>query len=135
LSIKKLAPVLTFHFKRFEYKNGNAAGPASKVDDVIRFPTTLSMKSYTTFGMQAEVDGPASVASGPEEMYEYALFAVICHEGAIDNGHYYTFARYQDEVGISLHLVLHQKLIRVLSQWWRYDDDKYDRPFPKPLRL
>lgn len=31
-------------------------------------------------------------------MYEYDLFAVICHEGQIDNGHYTNFARFQDEV-------------------------------------
>ena len=31
-------------------------------------------------------------------MYEYELFCVVCHEGQIDNGHYYCFARSQDEV-------------------------------------
>ena len=32
-------------------------------------------------------------------MYDYDLFAVICHEGQIDNGHYTNFARFQEEVG------------------------------------
>ena len=32
-------------------------------------------------------------------MYEYDLFAVINHEGQIDNGHYTNYARFQDEVG------------------------------------
>jgi ubiquitin carboxyl-terminal hydrolase 22/27/51 len=32
-------------------------------------------------------------------MYAYELYAVVCHEGAMNNGHYYTYARYQDEVG------------------------------------
>lgn len=36
---------------------------------------------------------------GPEAMYEYDLFAVINHEGQINNGHYTNFARFQDEVG------------------------------------
>jgi ubiquitin C-terminal hydrolase len=31
-------------------------------------------------------------------MYEYDLFAVINHEGKINNGHYTNFARFQDEV-------------------------------------
>jgi len=31
-------------------------------------------------------------------MYEYDLFAVINHEGQIDNGHYTNYARFQDEV-------------------------------------
>ena len=35
---------------------------------------------------------------GPEAMYEYDLFAVINHEGQIDNGHYTNYARFQDEV-------------------------------------
>lgn len=35
---------------------------------------------------------------GPDAMYEYDLFAVINHEGQIDNGHYTNYARFQDEV-------------------------------------
>ena len=31
-------------------------------------------------------------------MYEYDLFAVINHEGQMDNGHYTNFARFRDEV-------------------------------------
>jgi len=31
-------------------------------------------------------------------MYEYDLFAVINHEGQMENGHYTNFARLQDEV-------------------------------------
>ena len=36
--------------------------------------------------------------SGPETMYDYDLFAVINHEGKMNNGHYTNFARFQDEV-------------------------------------
>jgi hypothetical protein len=35
---------------------------------------------------------------GPEALYDYELFAVINHEGQIDNGHYTSFARFQDTV-------------------------------------
>lgn len=38
---------------------------------------------------------------GPDALYEYDLFAVICHEGQIDNGHYTNFARFQEEVGFN----------------------------------
>ena|ERR1700722_11456288 len=41
---------------------------------------------------------------GPEAMYEYDLFAVINHDGQIDNGHYTNFARFQDEVSLLLTL-------------------------------
>ena len=33
-------------------------------------------------------------------MYEYDLFAVINHEGQMDNGHYTNFARFRDEVSL-----------------------------------
>jgi len=42
---------------------------------------------------------------GPDGMYEYDLFAVINHEGQMNNGHYTNFARFGDE-------------------WYRFDDDK-----------
>jgi hypothetical protein len=35
---------------------------------------------------------------GPDTLYEYDLFSVVCHEGSIDNGHYVCFTRHQDEV-------------------------------------
>jgi hypothetical protein len=35
---------------------------------------------------------------GPETLYDYELFALINHEGQIDNGHYTSFARFQDTV-------------------------------------
>jgi ubiquitin C-terminal hydrolase len=34
-------------------------------------------------------------------MYEYDLFAVINHEGQINNGHYTNYARFEDEVRFS----------------------------------
>jgi hypothetical protein len=40
----------------------------------------------------------AAGRSGPSALYEYDLFAVINHEGQMDNGHYTNFARFQDEV-------------------------------------
>lgn len=42
----------------------------------------------------------------PESMYEYDLFAVINHEGQIDNGHYTSFARFQDEASLASALFL-----------------------------
>lgn len=42
-------------------------------------------------------------------MYEYDLFAVINHEGKMNNGHYTNFARFQDEV-LSLQYISQQIL-------------------------
>lgn len=47
----------------------------------------------------ATLDGDARYP-GPEAMYEYDLFAVINHEGQMDNGHYTNYARFQDEVSL-----------------------------------
>ncbi|KAF8193361.1 hypothetical protein BJ912DRAFT_960846 [Pholiota molesta] len=104
LSIRKLPPVLSFQFKRFEHKT-NDKSTARKIDAAIRFPASINMAPYTTLAMKKDNNGTGLSYPGPESMYEYDLFAVINHEGQIDNGHYTNFARFQDE-------------------WYRFDDDK-----------
>lgn len=114
LSIRKLPPVLSFQFKRFEYKSADRSS-AQKIEASVRFPASLNMAEYTTLVMKAQegerekgqkTEGSYSSSDiGPQAMYEYDLFAVICHDGQIDNGHYTCFARYQDE-------------------WYYFDDDK-----------
>ncbi|KAJ7471011.1 hypothetical protein FB451DRAFT_1472862 [Mycena latifolia] len=107
LSIRKLPPVLSFQLKRFEHKTSDKSS-ARKIDAQIRFPATLNMAPFTTLVMRAaekENSSPAFSYPGPAAMYEYDLFAVINHEGQINNGHYTNFARFEDE-------------------WYRFDDDK-----------
>ncbi|KAF9048837.1 cysteine proteinase [Panaeolus papilionaceus] len=107
LSIRKLPPVLSFQFKRFEQKT-NDKSSARKIDTPVRFPASINMAPYTSlFVRDTEKDSASSVLSnlGSDWMYEYDLFAVINHEGQMNNGHYTNFARFQDE-------------------WYRFDDDK-----------
>ncbi|TFY67823.1 hypothetical protein EVJ58_g1380 [Rhodofomes roseus] len=112
LSLRKLPPVLSFQFKRFEHKAGDKAA-AQKIEAPVRFPSSINMAPYTSLAMavreqEGKDGGPDSASSslpGPASMYEYDLFAVVCHEGQINNGHYTCFARSQDE-------------------WYRFDDDK-----------
>ncbi|KAI1797193.1 cysteine proteinase [Ganoderma leucocontextum] len=113
LSIRKLPPVLSFQFKRFEQRTLDKSA-ARKIEARIRFPASLNMAPYTTLVMHKqeqlkEAATPATLVPdrnlGPEALYDYDLFAVVCHEGQIDNGHYTCFARSHDE-------------------WYRYDDDK-----------
>ncbi|KAI9463201.1 hypothetical protein BJY52DRAFT_1253633 [Lactarius psammicola] len=96
LSIKRLPPVLSIQFKRFEQRGTETY----KIDTPVRVPSSINMAPYTT----ASVDGSGTYP-GPETLYDYELFAVINHEGQIDNGHYTSFARFQDT-------------------WCRFDDDK-----------
>ncbi|KAF9262427.1 cysteine proteinase [Marasmius fiardii PR-910] len=100
LTIRQLPPVLTFQLKRFEHKTSEKSASARKLDSVIRFPASLNMMPFITYS-----DKDNFAAAGPEALYEYDLFAVINHEGHMNNGHYTTFARFQDE-------------------WYRFDDDK-----------
>ncbi|KAJ6524236.1 hypothetical protein DFH09DRAFT_1264332 [Mycena vulgaris] len=107
LSIRKLPPVLSFQLKRFEHKTSDKSS-ARKIDAQIRFPATLNMAPFTTLvmkGAEKENSSPVFSYPGPAAMYEYDLFAVINHEGQINNGHYTNYARFEDE-------------------WYRFDDDK-----------
>jgi len=103
LSIRKLPAVLSFQFKRFEHDGQNGKSSSRKIDTHVRFPASLNMLPYTTLMVKSNPD--KETYFGPETMYDYDLFAVINHEGQMDNGHYYNYARSQDE-------------------WNRFDDDK-----------
>ncbi|GJJ08288.1 hypothetical protein Clacol_002499 [Clathrus columnatus] len=106
LSIRKLPPVLCFQLKRFEH-NSTDKSAARKIDIPIRFPSVLNMLEYTTAAASRDDNGESETSGdiGPPAMYDYDLFAVINHDGQINNGHYTNFARYCDE-------------------WYRFDDDK-----------
>lgn len=66
---------------------------SSKVETPVRFPSHLDMRPYV------------KESDLPNELYQYDLFAVVTHEGKLDNGHYWA---------------------DVLSgnEWWHCDDDK-----------
>ncbi|KAI0342806.1 cysteine proteinase [Trametopsis cervina] len=107
LSIHRLPPVLSFQFKRFEHPTSDKSS-ARKIERRVRFPAELNMAEFTTLAQKSQPEGknPSQFSvPGPSSVYEYDLFAVVCHEGSIDNGHYTCFTRHQDE-------------------WYRYDDDK-----------
>jgi ubiquitin carboxyl-terminal hydrolase 22/27/51 len=61
---------------------------------------------------------------GPEALYDYELFAVINHEGQIDNGHYTSFARFQDTVRCPIPSHPSLRLTSAHHKWCRFDDDK-----------
>nr|VWO95161.1 Uncharacterized protein [Ganoderma boninense] len=92
--------------QRFEQRSLDKSA-ARKIEAPVRFPAALNMAPYTTLVMHKQEQlkdaaGPATLVPdrnlGPEAMYDYDLFAVVCHEGQIDNGHYTCFARSHDEV-------------------------------------
>ncbi|KAI9636491.1 uncharacterized protein MKK02DRAFT_37170 [Dioszegia hungarica] len=89
LVLKKLPPVLSFQLKRFAH---NAT--STKIETPVRFPSHLDMRPF--------VDPAPDL---PDELYQYHLFAVVTHEGKLDNGHYWADVLSEGE-------------------WWHCDDDK-----------
>ncbi|KAK4685046.1 hypothetical protein P7C73_g5112, partial [Tremellales sp. Uapishka_1] len=91
LMIKKLPPVLSFQLKRFAH-----SATSTKVETSVKFPSRLDMRPYTDGGTEPGI---------PSSVYMYDLFAVVTHEGKLDNGHYWADVLSGDE-------------------WWHCDDDK-----------
>jgi len=70
-----------------------------KIEAPIRFPSILDMRPYVTRREATIDDENTSVLNtGPRKTYEYDLFAVICHDGSLETGHYVAFTRSGDEV-------------------------------------
>lgn len=71
LKIKKLAPVLSIQLKRFEHNKTNDG--SSKVETPVSIPIYLDISKYT---------------SDENATNLYELFAVVCHVGLVNTGHY-----------------------------------------------
>ncbi|RKP27197.1 hypothetical protein SYNPS1DRAFT_13043, partial [Syncephalis pseudoplumigaleata] len=89
MSIRRLPPVLSFQFKRFEHSQN-----ASKIESHIRFPEVLDMTQFTSRarGRSASKSPPVSSPA-----CQYRLYAVVCHQGKLDTGHYTAYARCRDQ--------------------------------------
>ena len=120
LSLARLTPVVPIHLKRFRHEK--TLSTSSKVETKIRFPLTLDLTPFTT-SSSSKSKGDIALTNGtavndpdgkpvkheengdeyvpPEAIYE--LSSVVVHKGKIDNGHYISYSR-QDE------------------DWFRFDD-------------
>ncbi|KAI9143014.1 hypothetical protein BKA69DRAFT_1026944, partial [Paraphysoderma sedebokerense] len=91
LSVKKLPPVLSLQFKRFEITPTSR----TKIETPIQFPLELDMTPYVSaYKNQKRINynGPHS-----SENCHYRLFAVVNHKGKLDTGHYTVYAIHRDE--------------------------------------
>jgi ubiquitin carboxyl-terminal hydrolase 22/27/51 len=104
LSWHTLPAVLCIHLKRFEYVAVEGRkGSSTKIDCNIAFPQHLDMAHY----LAAHVDraNAVSTATRVESKREpavlsdstYELFAVVCHSGRMDSGHYHCYVAQRDE--------------------------------------
>lgn len=97
LSILRLPPVITFHLKRFEHSGGTRA-QARKLETFASFPLNdLNMTPYLTSRVNLERKGVnpycTNAQNDTSQRYVYDAFAVICHRGTFQGGHYVAYVR------------------------------------------
>lgn len=77
LALKKPPVVLSIQLKRFQHTGSSS----SKIDTHVEFPLYLDMSPYTT---------------SKEEGLVYELYAVVCHHGSLNTGHYTCMVKGRD---------------------------------------
>jgi ubiquitin C-terminal hydrolase len=97
MSITQLPPILTMHFKRFEHTGGPLAR-ARKLETFVSFPLDdLDMTPYLFSRVVLEQLGVRRFER-PEQVgqFRYDAFAIICHRGTFQGGHYVAYVRCKD---------------------------------------
>lgn len=84
--------------KRFEYRHGRHDRAASKVSNEVRFPLQLNMLPYTNRARSRDSRENFEL----ERSCTYDLLSVVVHVGEIDTGHYTSYCRVGDQVGITI---------------------------------
>jgi ubiquitin C-terminal hydrolase len=95
-SFLKLPPILTFHLKRFEH-TGSTGAKATKLETFISFPlNSLDMQPFLTsrISLINEDIVPQESQTGANTYYD--AFAVVCHRGTFQGGHYVCYVRCDD---------------------------------------
>ncbi|CAH2354769.1 ubiquitin carboxyl-terminal hydrolase 8 [[Candida] railenensis] len=106
LKIKKLAPVMGIQLKRFEHNLLNDT--SSKVETPVKIPLFLDLTKYTSAVNEEQIEQRSDV-SYIDGNKVYELFAMVCHVGSVNTGHY--IAIIKDGNG----------------QWFRFDDSVITR--------
>lgn len=97
MSITQLPPILTMHFKRFEHTGGPLAR-ARKLETFVSFPLDdLDMTPYLFSRLVLDQQG-VRMFERPEQrvQFRYDAFAIICHRGTFQGGHYVAYVRCKD---------------------------------------
>lgn len=99
LKLKTVPYVLAFQLKRFKHNLSNDT--FTKIDLHVEIPLYLNLKNYTSTPTSSGTDTSVDVI--------YELFALVCHMGSVNTGHYIVFVK--DGNG----------------QWFRFDDSVITR--------
>ncbi|CCH45581.1 Ubiquitin carboxyl-terminal hydrolase [Wickerhamomyces ciferrii] len=89
LSILKFPNVLSLQLKRFKHNNQSI-----KIESFIKFPMFINMSEFATISNNVPQAGALN----------YELFAVVCHIGSVNTGHYITVIKNNE------------------GKWFRFDD-------------
>lgn len=97
ISLLKLPPIIAFHMKRFEHLGGMQRS-ARKLETFISFPLdALDMRSHLESNVVLNQAGaPINKFSAPSDRsndYLYDAYAIICHRGTFQGGHYVAYVR------------------------------------------
>lgn len=104
--------ILKYGPQRFAH---SSATTSVKIESHVRFPSTLDMRPYVDSSTSSKSGKDKKGKELPDSLYIYDLFAVVTHEGKLDNGHYWADVRDGEE-------------------WWHCDDDKGEsKMIPKSL--
>lgn len=76
LKIKRIPPVISIQLKRFEHNLNNDT--FSKIEIPVEIPLFLNITKYSSISSSSELDG--------DKIFE--LFALVCHTGSVNTGHY-----------------------------------------------
>ena len=102
LKIKKLPPVLGIQLKRFAHSV--ATDGSSKVETPVEIPLFIDLTRYTSTSAHDRAgDQLDDTFIDGNKVYE--LFAVICHVGSVNTGHYIAIIKNDN------------------GQWFRFDDN------------
>lgn len=96
LQIKKLPPVLGIQLKRFEHSS-----VSSKIETHVEFPLILDMNDYV---LHEAGDEKRTLNHKSHKDLTYELFAVVCHIGSVNTGHYICMLKNRD------------------GNWFKFDD-------------
>lgn len=84
MSIKSLPPTLAIQLKRF--KHDHLSEVSSKLETPVQMPLYLNMTKYAN-----EINDDTGRAIDGNMVYE--LFAVVCHMGSVNTGHYVVYIK------------------------------------------
>ncbi|KAH3674931.1 hypothetical protein WICMUC_002951 [Wickerhamomyces mucosus] len=101
LSLLKFPNILSIQLKRFEHSNQSV-----KLERFIKFPFFLDMNKFST---------PYMISKNVDPTLNYELYAVVCHIGTVNTGHYITFIK--DNQG----------------QWYKFDDSIVTAVIPEQV--